>query len=135
MASSPLIRRPLRAAAETGLLGAGYLFAGSLIFPPSACESRPTNPYPCLGGALLYVGVGVPLVTLGIAWALRGKGALHSLVGAVLCVVGTLQVQARLGQAWWAHVPDRAEGPLVVALGCLAVWLWAAYAPGRRSET
>jgi hypothetical protein len=134
MATSWRSRRPLRAAIETVLLGAGYLALGVALFPPEACVSTQTAPYACLGGKLLYVYGGVPLVTLAIAGALRGKGALHSLVGAVVCVAGSLEVATWFAEHGLAD-SDRAAGVLIVVLGGVGVWLWAAFAPGRRADT
>jgi hypothetical protein len=124
-------RRAVRAATEAALLGTTYLAVGGVLLRSGACVSRQTAPYPCLGGALLFVAVGVPLVTLGVAWALRGKGALHSLVGAVVCVAGSLLVQARVSESGLVELSDLAAGVLIVVTGAIGVWLWAVLAPGR----
>jgi hypothetical protein len=134
MATSWRARRPLRASIEAMLLGTGYLALGPVLFPPEACTSRQTAPYPCLVGELLYVVAGVPLVTLGIAWALRGKGALHSVVGAVVCVTGSLRLATWLAELGVAE-SDRAAGTLIVVIGGAGAWLWAAFAPGRTTAS
>jgi hypothetical protein len=106
---------------------------GAALESSGPCESTQTNPYGCLGIGILLVVVGVPLVTLGIAVALRGRGAFHSLVGSVVCVAGSLQVELRLAHS----LPGLSElggSVLIVLLVGVGVWLWARYAPGRAGE-
>jgi len=123
-------RRPVRAGlVATGVI-AVYVWALSAYAGQSACRPAGHGAFACLGGEVLLLIVGVPVVFVLVACGLKGRGAAHAVVGAALC--GAL--------GWWSTVRVLAAfeytGPDVLGLLAIAlvtgvlVTLWARFGFG-----
>jgi hypothetical protein len=80
--------RPVRAGVVTTAAVSLFWLTEHQLFEGSQCAAGQTQPYGCLGGQMLAVVVGVPLLVLIAAVVLAGKGLRHSVVGAVVSLAG-----------------------------------------------
>lgn len=123
--------RALRAGLLTTVLVSGFWGLVGIAMSGDGCTSRPTNPYPCLGGQVLVVVVGLPVLALLVALTLAGRGVLHAVAGGVVSLgVGLLVVYTVLGAVDYGG-PNALGLALAGPVAGLTAGAWSAWGPGR----
>lgn len=100
----------------------------------SGCSGTRGDAHGCMGAGILLLAAGAPLAVALIAWALRGKGALHSLLGATLGPVIGIRLAGELLRATGSHESELAGLALSAFLTAALVALWAEFGPGTRTS-